>query len=141
MRGGGGATGTGGACAAQLLSLSAFEGGARFTGAGIWTARAPPSGREPVADDFDGFTFGDLEEAGGLARGGAMHVQHVEGVALPWEASWRRRRRGAEVVHLLGGKQEVGVGPAFDPMSGANVDEAAAEFEDVSYRHVSRRRR
>jgi hypothetical protein len=39
----------------------------------------------------------------------------------------------AQVVHLLVGKEKVGVGPAFDALRGADLDEAAAKFEDIKF--------
>jgi hypothetical protein len=39
----------------------------------------------------------------------------------------------AQVVHLLVGKKEVGIGPAFDSLRGSDLDEAAAEFKDVEF--------
>jgi hypothetical protein len=91
-------------------------------------------GREAVADDVDGFVFGDLEEAGGLARGGAVHIEDVEGSGL----SLRGEFGGvvgevAQIVHLLVREEKIGVGPALDSLRGADLDETAAEFDDVEF--------
>ncbi len=91
-------------------------------------------GREAMADHVDWFVYGDLKKAGRLARGGAVHIQHVEwsGFSLGGELGGIVGEM-AEVVHLLVGEEEVGVGPAFDSLRGADLDKASAQFDDVEF--------
>ena len=91
-------------------------------------------GREAVADDVDGFVFGDLEKAGGLARGGAVHIEDVEGSGFSLGGQFGGVvSEVPQIVHLLVGEEKIGVGPAFDSLRGANPNETAAEFDDVEF--------
>ena len=90
--------------------------------------------REAVADDVDGFVFGDLEKAGGLARGGAVHIKDVEGRGFSLGGEFGGIvGEAAQIVHLLVREEKIGVGPAFDSLRGADPDETAAEFDDVEF--------
>ena len=74
------------------------------------------------------------DHARGLARGGAVHIQYVEGRGFSLGGEFRGIvGEMAEIVHLLVGEEEIGVGPAFDSLSGADLDKAAAQFEDVEF--------
>jgi hypothetical protein len=90
--------------------------------------------RETVADDLDGLTFGYLKKAGGLAGRGAVHVKHFEGRGLSLGGEFGGVvGQVAEIVHLLVGEQEIGIGPAFDPLHCADFNKTAAEFQDIEF--------
>jgi len=91
-------------------------------------------GREAMTDHFDGFSFRDLKKARGLARGRAVHIEHIEGRRF----SLRREFRGAigqvaQIVHLLVGEKKVRIGPAFNSLRGANFDKSPPQFDDVEF--------
>ncbi len=87
-----------------------------------------------MADHIDGLAFRDLKKAGGLARGGAVHIEHVERSGLALRGEFRGAiGQVAQIVHLLVGEKKVGIGPAFDSLRGADLDKPAAQFEDVEF--------
>ena len=84
-----------------------------------------------VADDFDGSRLGDLIEAGRLTARLGVHVEGVDdgGRALRGKFG-DALGETPQIVHLRLGEQKIGVGPPFDALGGAHLDEAAARFED-----------
>ena len=92
-------------------------------------------GRQAMADHFHRFAFGDLEKAGGLARGGAMHVEHVEGRGFSLRREFRRAvGQAPQIVHLLAGEQEGWNRSSLRrPVTVRTLDETAAQFEDVEF--------
>ena len=89
-------------------------------------------GRKTMADHIDGLAYGNLKKARGLARGGAVHIEHVERCRFSLRGEFGGALgQVAQIVHLLVGEQKIGVGPALDSLRGADFDKSAPQFEDV----------
>jgi len=87
-----------------------------------------------MADHIDGLAFRDLKKAWGLARWGAVHIEHVERSCLALRGEFRGTiGQVAQIVHLLVGEKQVGIGPAFDSLRGADLDKPAPQLDDVEF--------